>query len=284
VKALALGFVIGAAAGQLGGAGQEGGQPPDAERAVVWAVGDAATPGPAPRRLATTIRRARPERFLYLGDVYEYGTLAEFQRNYDPLYGSMAAITEATPGNHEWGNRHRGYYRYWAAKKGRQQPPLSRVELVGWELLNLNSEAAHGRGSRQLRWLRRDLAAGGDCRIAFWHRPRFSAGLVHGDAPDMSPLWNTLRGRARAVLSGHEHDLQRLRPRDGLTQYVVGAGGRARYRLARGDRRLAWGADDRSGALQIVLEPGTATLEFRDEAGRLLDRSELTCGSDPDRR
>ena len=284
MRALAIALAIGAAAGQPGGAEEQGEAAPAPERAIVWAVGDAATAGPAPRRLAATIRRGSPDRFLYLGDVYEYGTLAEFRRYYDPLYGGLAAITEPTPGNHEWGNRHRGYYPYWLAKKGRRQPPWSSVTIAGWELVNLNSEAAHGRDSRQLRWLRRVLAPGGDCRIAFWHRPRYSAGLVHGDAPDMAPLWGALRGRAKAVLSGHEHDLQRLRPRDGLTQYVAGAGGRARYSLARDDRRLAWGRDDTGGALRIVLGPGAATLEFRDQAGRLLDRSRLACGPYPARR
>jgi hypothetical protein len=255
-------------------------QAPEAERAVVWAVGDAAAPLPGARRLAAAIRRARPDRFLYLGDVYEFGTATEFRRNYDPLYGSLAGITEPTPGNHEWANRFSGYYPYWRAKKGRRQPPWSSVRMGGWELLNLNSEAAHAPGSRQLRWLERRLAAGGDCRIAFWHRPRFSSGLVHGDAPDMAPLWNALRGRARAVLSGHEHDLQRLRPRGGLTQYVAGAGGRSRYPLGRTDRRLAWGLDDRDGALRIVLAPGSATFEFRDAAGRVLDRSRTGCSAD----
>ena len=252
-------------------------QPPQSERAVVWAVGDAAAPLPAARRVAAAIRNARPDRFLYLGDVYEYGTAAEFQRNYEPLYGSLAGITEPTPGNHEWGNRFSGYYPYWRAKKGRMQPPWSSVRTAGWELLNLNSQAAHGPGSPQLRWLEQALAAGGDCRIAFWHRPRFSAGLVHGDSPDVAPLWNALRGRARAVLSGHEHDLQRLRPRGGLTQYVAGAGGRSRYPLSSTDPRLAWGRDDRDGALRILLGPGSATFEFRDTAGRVLDRSRTTC-------
>jgi hypothetical protein len=277
MKALAVALSIAAAVGQQGGQSAQ-------ERAEVWAVGDAATPGPTPRRLAATIRKARPDRFLYLGDVYEFGTLAEFRRNYDPLYGGLAGITEPTPGNHEWGNRRRGYYPDWRAKKGRRQPPWSRVRVAGWELLNLNSEAAHGRGSNQLHWLQRVVATGGDCRIAFWHRPRFSAGLVHGDAPDMAPLWTALRARAKAVLSGHEHDLQRLRPRGGLTQYVAGAGGRARYSLADRDRRLAWGSDDHYGALRIVLEPEAATVEFRDEAGRLLDRSGLTCSPYPARR
>jgi hypothetical protein len=280
VRILALVLAIAAAiAPQGGGAPAEHAR--QAERAVVWAVGDAAAPLPAARRLATAIRRARPDRFLYLGDVYEYGTAAEFRRNYDPLYGSLASITEPTPGNHEWANRLSGYYPYWRAKKGRSQPPWSSVQTAGWELLNLNSEAAHGPGSRQLRWLERRLATGGDCRIAFWHRPRFSAGLVHGDAPDTAPLWNALRGRARAVLSGHEHDLQRLRPRGGLTQYVAGAGGRSRYRLSRTDPRLGWGRDDREGALRIVLEPGSATFEFRDSGGRVLDRSSTTCSAVP---
>jgi hypothetical protein len=274
--ALLLALVAGVAvASQVGGAPAQ--QAPQTERAVVWAVGDAAAPLPAARRLAAAIRRARPDRFLYLGDVYENGTAAEFRRNYDPLYGSLAAITEPTPGNHEWANRFSGYYPYWRERKGRRQPPWSSVEIAGWEILDLNSEAAHGRGSRQLAWLERRLGAGGDCRIAFWHRPRFSAGVVHGDSPDTAPLWKALRGRARAVLGGHEHDLQRLRPRGGLTQFVAGAGGRSRYALSRTDPRLAWGRDDREGALRIVLEPGSATFEFRDTAGRVLDRSHTAC-------
>jgi hypothetical protein len=59
----------------------------------------------------------------------------------------------------------------------------------------------------------------------FWHRPRFSAGTVHGDAPDVTPLWNAIRGHARLVLNGHDHVMLRYRPRDGLTEYVAGSGG-----------------------------------------------------------
>ena len=58
--------------------------------AVVWAVGDAATPTSAAARVAAAIRRARPDRFLYLGDVYEKGTREDFERHYDPLYGRLA--------------------------------------------------------------------------------------------------------------------------------------------------------------------------------------------------
>ena len=81
------------------------------------------------------------------------------------------------------------------------------------------------------------------------------------------------------MLSGHDHNMQRLRPVGGLVQYVSGAGGQVRYRLNRKDPRLAFGNDSRFGALRIVLEPGEATFEFRDVRGRLLDRSRTTCTS-----
>jgi hypothetical protein len=84
-------------------------------------------------------------------------------------------------------------------------------------------------------------------------------------------------GRARIVLSGHDHNLQRHRPQRGITQYVVGAGGRPRYALQHGPSTLVWGTDRVDGALRMVLEPGRALLEFRAPSGRLLDRSRHTC-------
>jgi len=265
--------IVSAAVGAVSGAAQE--QP-----AVVWAVGDGANGSARAKRLGRRIARDRPDRFLYLGDVYPYGTAAAFRRAYAPVYGRLDRIAAPTPGNHDWGLRRVGYYPYWRRAKGRRQPPWYRFGLAGWELLGLNSEAAHGEGSSQLRWLRRALRPGGTCRLAFWHRPRFSAGRVHGDAADIAPLWRALRGRARLVVNGHEHDLQRFRRRDGLTEYVAGAGGHVRYPLRR-DRRLAFGRADRDGALRIELEPGRARLEFRGANGALLDRSEVRCRPAP---
>ncbi|MDQ3647576.1 MAG: metallophosphoesterase [Actinomycetota bacterium] len=243
---------------------------------VVWAVGDGADGGREAKQVARMIRRDRPARFLYLGDVYERGTASEFRRNYSPVYGALNRITAPTPGNHEWGNRRTGYLRYWRRAKGRRQPSYYRFRLAGWEILSLNSETSHGRGSRQQRWLGRAVRKPGTCRLAFMHRPYQSAG-VHGDTRSLGALWRTLRGHARLVLSGHDHDMQRLKRRDGLTQYVSGAGGRGRYPLAPGDPRLAFGRDDRFGALRIELSAGGAKLEFRSVTGAVLDRSEVRC-------
>jgi Calcineurin-like phosphoesterase len=249
----------------------------DAGRAVVWAVGDAATPGTDADRIGVLVRGAKPDLFLYLGDVYESGTRAEFRKWYQPRFGRLAGITMPTIGNHEYANRFSGFYPYWASHKGHRQPPWSKRTVAGWQILDLNSQAPHGPGSPQVRWLERTLAnAQGDCRIAFWHRPRFTHG-AYEDAPDLNPLWNRLAGHARIVLSGHDHNLQRHRPVKGLIQYVVGAGGRGRYQLHGGDPTMVWSRDDVNAALRMVLKPGSALLEFRSPRHRVLDRSRVSC-------
>jgi hypothetical protein len=251
--------------------------PAQSESAVVWAAGDAAGPGESADRVAALVRRGRPDRFLYLGDVYETGTAQEFRRWYHPRFGRLARITSPTIGNHEWDNRFDGYYPYWYRRKGERLPPWFKTSIAGWEIFSLNSQAPHGIGSPQVRWLESALnGAVGDCRIGFWHRPRYSAG-AYGGAPDLNPLWNRLSGHAKIILSGHDHNLQRHRPQRGLPQYVVGAGGRGRYSLHPGNPTLAWGRDDVNGALRMVLRPGHALLEFRAPSGRLLDRSRVSC-------
>jgi hypothetical protein len=250
-----------------------------ADRAVVWATGDGGDGSRVARRLARRIARDRPDRFLYLGDVYPSGTALDYRLRYQPVYGRLAEITSPTTGNHEWANRRSGYQPYWRRVTGRRQPYWYAFELGGWEILSLSSEAAHGESSGQLRWLRRRLARGsGTCRLAFWHRPRFSAGVVHGDAPDVAPFWRALRGHARLVLNAHDHLLQRFRRRAGITEYVAGAGGAEHY-PARRDRRLAYAKSDVTGGIRIVLEPGRARLEFRSVSGKVLDRSRATCKS-----
>ena len=269
--------VLATAAAAAAGAGAPGRESAPVERpAVVWAVGDGADGSARAKRLARLIAGDAPDRFLYLGDVYETGSADEFERNFDRVYGQLGEITEPTPGNHEWGLRQEGYLPYWAAVKGRRQRPWYRFGLAGWEIFSLNSEAAHGPNSRQLRWLRRRLeGAEGDCRLAFWHRPRLSAG-VYGDDASYEPFWRALRGKARLVLSGHDHNMQRLRARDGIVQLVAGSGGHEFYPL-HADSRLRFGRDDRVGALRLELEPGRATIEFRGLRSRTLDEASLRC-------
>jgi Calcineurin-like phosphoesterase len=222
-------------------------------RAVVWAVGDGADGGTAGRRVARMIASRKVDLLLYLGDVYDDGTAAEFDSNYETTYGGLSSLTAPTVGNHEAAQVAEGYGPYWRRVHGVPPPAYYAFRVAGWKLLSLNSEIAHGRHSRQARWLRHKTSTGGNCRIAFWHRPRYSDGTFHGDQPDMAPQWNALQGRARIVINGHEHDMQAFRPRDGLVELVSGAGGAGLYPIDRSDPRLAFANDSRHGALRLSL-------------------------------
>lgn len=243
---------------------------------AVWAVGDGADgKGPA-KALARLIAARGVDRFLYLGDVYEHGTASDFARNYASVFGRFASKTAPTPGNHDWPGRVGGYDRYWRSIRGKGQSPYYSFSVGGWQILSLNSEAPHDKGSPQLAWLRREVRGGGTCRLAFWHRPRYSDGTEHGDQRDVAPFWEALRGKATLVLNGHEHDMQRFKPREGITELVSGAGGHGHYPLRPGPR-LAFGNDENYGALRVGLRPGGANLAFVSAAGRTLDSARVAC-------
>jgi hypothetical protein len=239
-------------------------------------VGDGANGGAEAKKLAGRIARSRVDRFLYLGDVYASGTASDYERHYAPVYGRLASITAPTPGNHEWPNHRRGYDPYWKAVTGRAPPAYYAFTIGGWQILSLNSETSHGARSAQLEWLRGQLARAGTCRLAFWHRPRYSAGVVHGDQEDVQPFWDALRGHARIVVNGHEHDMQRL-SRGGIVELVSGAGGESLYHVDPDYPGLAFGNDGTFGALRLELQPGLARFAFVARSGRVLDSGTVRC-------
>lgn len=252
-------------------------------RALIWAVGDGADGSARAQRVVTRMRRKRFHRLLYLGDVYGAGLLArllgdgsdtDFRKRYDAVYGAFADRTAPTPGNHEWPRRDDGYEPYWEDVFGERPPAYYDFRVAGWQLLSLNSEAPHGANSAQLRWLRSRVRAPGTCRLAFWHRPRYSVGRYRG-ATDVQPLWDTLRGRAKVVVGGQH--AARWEPVGGIAQYVSGAGGRGLYRFRRRARRLAFGTASAYGALRIELRPGRARLAFVSVGGKILDVSVVRC-------
>ncbi len=90
-------------------------------------------------------------------------------------------------------------------------------------------------------------------------------------------MWEALRGHAALVLNGHDHNLQRMRPIDGLTQIVSGAGGHGRYNVDDSDPRLALANDRQDGAVRIDLGPQRATVRFVSAKGATLDTSTTSC-------
>lgn len=243
--------------------------------ATVWAVGDG-DGSPAAIRVAKEIARGRPDLFLYLGDVYEQGTSAEFRTDFRPAYGRFSRITAPTPGNHEWPLHAVGYDPYWRTVLKRPIAPYYRFSVAGWQILSLNSEAPHDEASAQLGWLRSKLTARGTCRLAFWHRPRYGDGF-EGSDEDVAPLWDALRGHAALVVNGHDHNMQRYSSIDGITELVAGAGGHFLHPISRPDPRRVFGDASEYSALRLGLRRGRAHYRFVGVDGATLDSGQVRC-------
>ena len=272
---------LAALAGCGGDDGGDGGGDPFAPSgpdgpATVWAVGDGATGSEESRRVAETIAAGRPDRFLYLGDVYEHGTREEFARNYEAVYGRFDEIAVPTPGNHEWDRREEGYRPYWREARGEDVPDYYAFDIAGWEVLALNTMVDHGPESEQVSWLRRELSEPGTCRLAIWHHPRYSGG-PHGDIGSTESLWGELEGHGVLVLGGNDHSMQRFRPDRGITQLVSGAGGRRLYENNEERPDLVFSDDDDFGALRVELQPGRARFAFVRAGGKVLHEGETAC-------
>lgn len=237
--------------------------PPHRGGSVVWAVGDGADGSEVSKKVAQMIFERRVDRFLYLGDVYETGTALEYQNNYRPVYGMLEEKTAPTMGNHEYGNRSTGYVPYWTRVHD-QAPDYYTIRASGWQIISLNSETDHSADSDQVAWLRKKIEATprfGNCRIAFWHEPRYSAGY-YGDILSLEPLWEALSGRARIVINGHEHDIQKMKRMRGIHQFVSGAGGHSPRDTNELDPRLSYSNDQNRGALRLGVEPEQVLWSF----------------------
>jgi len=258
----------------------------------VWAVGNGAESsgrGPAVARL---VARGRPQRFLYLGGVFPRGVLDDFVRGYAPAFGRFTAFTAPTAGRPEWRNRGLGYEPYWTAvsrsadrsalasfakSASRGRPPAYfAFEVGGWEILSLNSEASHGSDSSQVKWLEKQLGKGrGTCRLAFWSRPRYSAGPAP-DAQDVEPFWDALRRRAVLVLNAGNRNMQRIRQK-GITQLTAGSGGVGLQKAPNGRKLATFTNDTRYGALRLDLLPTSARFTFVAVDGPTLDTGTVPC-------
>jgi acid phosphatase type 7 len=242
------------------------------DRAELWAVGD--TDLPASVEVAGLVRRADPDRIIYLGDVYPNGNPDDFDRWAKP-WRRLVRKMAPTPGNHDWPEAREGYEPYWRGITGETPPTYYSFKAGGWEILSVNSEHSEWRSAEN--WLEEEVKPGGNCRLAFWHEPRYSAGKHKEGSHAVDEFWEALEGRARLIVNGHDHNSQRMRPREGIVELIAGAGGRHLYDVDEGDGRLAFSNDTDYAALRLDLKPGRASWRFVAVDGAVLDKGSLRC-------
>jgi acid phosphatase type 7 len=228
---------------------------------------------------------------LTLGDnAYEDGTAAEFRKCYDPTWGKYKARTKPSPGNHDYTigetsiGTAKGYFGYFGKAAGDRGKGYYSYNLGRWHLLSLNSNCAEvghcERSSRQMRWLKANLAANHDkrCTLAYFHHPRFSSGEEHGSTPEVKPLWDALYAAdVDVVLSAHEHNYERFAPQDpngrrnpkrGIREFVVGTGGgEGHYPILEPIANSKVHNDHTYGVLKLTLHPKRYTWLFVPVAG-----------------
>jgi hypothetical protein len=252
---------------------------------VVAVAGDIASDGSGDEQTAAILDRIAPAVVLTTGDnAYPDGALSEFHAYYEPTWGRYRMRTRPSPGNHDYHTEGAsGYFAYFGA---RAPGPYYSFDIGGWHLISLNSEISMDEGSPQYRWLQSDLASSdARCTIAYWHKPRFTAGR-YDDFTFTSPIWRLLyAAKAEVVLNGHDHNYQRYglltpdgapAPVRGIREFVVGTGGIGLYSLSGDPRREA--AQARVlGVLQLTLRVSAYDWSFVPVSGRYSDTGSGTC-------
>ncbi len=258
---------------------------------VVTAAGDGASGEVNAGNVVNLLTSINPNLFLYLGDVYEKGSVAEFYNWYGPQginYGRFRSITDPTIGNHEYtAGVATGYFDYWD-----NVPNYYSYDAGGWHFISLNSNSAWvgvDSASPQYAWLAADLAAhASTCTIAYYHHPLYNIG-PEGSKTSMAPIWALMvQNGVSIVVNGHDHDYQRWTPLDGngqpspngITEFVAGGGGHGLQTIAGSDSRVVYSNSSNPGAfgvLKLSLNATGANFSYVNTAGTTLDSGTIPC-------
>ena len=227
---------------------------------------------------------ANPGTVMALGDLaYPNGTAEDF-KCYDKTWGRVKTRTRPAVGNHEFHSTGASYYfQYFGAAAGDAKTGYYSYELGSWHIVVLNSECLEiggcGAGSPEEKWLRADLAAHPvGCTLAYFHKPRFSSGLNHGNDPEVGAFWQALYDfNAELILNGHDHDYERFAPQDpngnadpkrGIREFVVGTGGKNHREFGIHKANSEVRNNTAFGVLKLTLRPTGYDWKFIPEAGK----------------
>lgn len=171
---------------------------------------------------------------MHTGDLaYTRGTRDELQRHVFDVYAGVLSQFALLPasGNHEYGTGDAAPFREAFARPENGGPAgRERWYSFDWGDAHFVALDTERTGATQAAWLDADRGANRlPWTIAYGRRPPFSSGDHGGDDAvrrHFVPLFE--QHRVKLVLSGHDHDDERSKPRGGVTYVVTGDGGGTR--------------------------------------------------------
>ena len=162
---------------------------------------------------------------IHTGDIaYESGTLAQFESNYFAVYADLLRSFAMFPaiGNHDDGGVYRQVFDLPYGSRGHNWYSFDHgdVHFVALDTTEMSDQ--------QAAWLDEDLAANQlPWVVVYGHHPPYSSG-EHGSSMEFRQLFGPIleEHRVDLVLSGHDHDYERVAPQNGVHYVVTGGGGR----------------------------------------------------------
>jgi hypothetical protein len=142
--------------------------------------------------------------------------------------------------------------------------------------LDSDENEPDGVGSRtvQAAWLKQGLAASSSpWTIVYFHHAPYSSGTTHGSTTWMQ--WPFAAWGAQAVLTGHEHNYERLLV-DGIPYFVNGLGGGPIYNDFDNilpESRFHYSADH--GAMLVIASGTEVLFEFYNRTSKLIDQYKI---------
>ena len=261
---------------------------PGGQTAIVGVVGDIGWCGSPGVAESARIAEGIDGQVLLAGDnAYMDGSIQDYLRCFDPIWGQFRRRWRPVPGNHDYFTPNAaGYFQYFGEAASRPGGRSFYAFHAGdWLVLMLNSNIDVRFGSEQYEFVRSELdRQRTPCQMAVWHHPLFSSG-PNGNNRFMRDLWALLYEKnADVVVAGHDHFYERFGKQDvdgrsdvrGIRQFIAGTGGAQLYDFL----RMTPNSQIRVksfGLLRLTLHTANYQWAFIDGAGNVQDAGTDGC-------
>lgn len=247
-------------------------------------VGDFGVAGRSAADVGKLIASWNPEFVLSVGDNnYPDGAASTIDANigqyyhsyiapYKGTYGQGAQANRFFPvlGNHDWNTTGaRPYLDYFTLPGNERYYDFAQGQV---HFFAIDSDPHEPDGitatSVQGKWLQQKLAAAKEpWKIVYFHHPPYSSG-DHGSTHDLQ--WPFREWGASVVLSGHDHDYERV-VLDGFPYFVDGLGGSSIYNFNAPIPGSVVRYSGEYGAMLVSADDLTMTYQFIARTGKLID-------------